>query len=466
MKPLDLTQALSRRNVLKLAGGCAAMTAGSVLSTITGLKLTKSAWAAAPTPPADDYKALVCIYLFGGNDSFNMLVPQETEEYQDYTEARQEMALDSDDLLPISDQSGRKFGLHPAMSDLKDIYTDGDLAFVSNVGALVRPTTLDDYERNLALPVGLFSHPDQARHWQTSIPESRTGVTGWAGRMADILNDDCNDNANIAMNIAIDSTNLFETGTSVVPYVIKAKKLAGYQKTGSALNRIYTRATDEMLSTRYPNVMEQAFADVKRGSIDAAISYASAVGGVYLDTPFPNTQLGEQMELISRTIAARETLGQRRQVYFALVGGWDFHDEVLNAQTSLLTQVNDAFAAFNSAMKEMGVHDKVTTFTASDFGRTLSSNGNGTDHAWGGNQMIMGGAVQNGIFGQYPGSLRDDSLNIGRGRLLPTTSVDEFNAELAMWFGIENDNNLEAILPNIRRFYGAGTSAGPLGFMG
>lgn len=464
MKHPFLSRALSRRNVLKLAGGCAAMTAGPVLSTISGLNLTKSAWAAAPTTDSEDFKALVCVYLFGGNDSFNMLVPCESAEYADYQTVRGELALAKEDLLAISDESGRSFGLHPSMAGMQSLYNDGDVAFVSNVGALVRPTTKEDVERNLDLPLGLFSHPDQARHWQTSIPESRVGSTGWAGRMADILTDTVNDNLHIAMNIAIDSVNLFQTGRNVVPYVVEAKKLSGYNGI-SAVDRIYSQATDAMLANPRGNVMERAFAAVKRGSIDAAISYADAIDGISLQTEFPETKLGEQLELVARTISARQTLGQRRQVYFALVQGWDFHDEVLNAQQKQLQTVNDALVAFNSAMHELSVHDKVTTFTASDFGRTLTSNGNGTDHAWGGNQMIMGGAVNGGMFGQYPLSLRDDNLDIGRGRLLPTTSVDEFNAELAMWFGIENDNNLEAILPNIRRFYGAGSATGPLGFL-
>ena len=464
MKFPSLSHALSRRNVLKLAGGCSAMTAGSVVSAISGLSLTKSALAAGPTSNTEDYKALVCVYLFGGNDSFNMLVPQEDDEFADYEEVRGEIGLARDSLLEISDQTGRKFGLHPSMPGIQTLFNQGDIAFVSNVGALVRPTTKADYERNLALPLGLFSHPDQARHWQTSIPESRVGTTGWAGRMADILTDSVNDNPHIAMNIAIDSVNLFQTGRTVVPYVVEAKKLGGYGET-SAIDRIYTQATDSMLANARGNVMERAFSSIKRGSIDAAISYANAIDGIALDTVFPETHFGGQMQLVARTIAARQTLGQRRQVFFALVQGWDFHDEVLNAQAKQLQTVNDTLVAFNAAMTELGVHDQVTTFTASDFGRTLTSNGNGTDHAWGGNQLIMGGAVNGGLFGQYPQSLRDDNLNIGRGRLLPTTSVDEFNAELAMWLGVQNDNNLEAILPNIRRFYASGLTERPLGFL-
>jgi uncharacterized protein (DUF1501 family) len=453
---------LSRRHALKLAGGCAAMSAAPVLSTLTGLRATNAAWAANPTAN-NDYKALVCIYLFGGNDSFNMLVPMEDSEHADYQQVRGNLALDKEDLLPITDQSGRKFGLHPSMPDIQNLYNNGDAAFVANIGTLVRPTTKSDFNLGLHLPKGLFSHPDQTRHWQTSVPQTRAERSGWAGRMADILNDTVNDNPAIGMNIAIDQMNLLQTGRQVLPYVVRPERLAGYGKT-SRMNQIYTSVTDQLLARSYGNAMEQQFANIKRSAIDAASNYSDAVDSVQLQTQFPSTQLGGQLQLAAETIAARDNLNHRRQVFFALVGGWDFHDEVINAQAGLLQQVNDGIASFQAAMAELGTTDCVTTFTASDFGRTLTSNGNGTDHAWGGNVFAVGGDLNGGnIFGDYPGSLIDDNLDIGRRRLLPTTSVDEYSAELAMWFGVENDNNLEAILPNIRTFYGGGATAGPLG---
>ena len=437
------------------------MSAAPVLSTLTGLRLTNTAWAANPTPD-DDYKALVCIYLFGGNDSFNMVVPCEADEYADYSALRGNHALAKEDLLPITDQEGRKFGLHPAMPAIQQLYNDGDAAFVSNIGTLVRPTTISDYNQGLHLPKGLFSHPDQTRHWQTSVPQTRAERSGWAGRMADMLNDTVNDHPSIGMNIAIDDMNLLQTGRQILPYVVKPQRLKGYGGSSTA-GQIYTQVTDQLLSRSYGNALEQQFANLKRSAIDAAVDYSAAVDSVSLTTQFPNTLLGGHLQTVAETIAARDTLQQKRQVFFALLGGWDFHDEVIEAQNGLLTELNDGIAAFQQAMTELGTTDQVTTFTASDFGRTLSSNGNGTDHAWGGNVFLCGGAVNGGrMAGDYP-MLRDDNLNIGRGRLLPTTSVDEYNAELAMWFGVQNDSNLEAILPNIRRFYGAGQSAGPLG---
>ncbi|MFK7819710.1 MAG: DUF1501 domain-containing protein [Planctomycetaceae bacterium] len=453
---------LSRRHALKLAGGCAAMSAAPVISTLTGLRATNAAWAANPTPD-NDYKALVCIYLFGGNDSFNMLVPLEDGEHGDYQQVRGNLALNKDDLLPISDQSGRKFGLHPSMPDIQSLYNDGDAAFVANIGTLVRPTSKADFNQGLHLPKGLFSHPDQTRHWQTSVPQTRAERSGWAGRMADILNDAVNDNPAIGMNIAIDQMNLLQTGRQLLPYVVRPQRLAGYDKQ-KPFSKIYTSVTDQLLARSYGNAMEQQYANLKRSAIDAASNYSAAVDSVQLQTQFPSTQLGGQLQLAAETIAARDSLNHKRQVFFALVGGWDFHDEVINAQASLLREVNDAIASFQTAMGELGTTDCVATFTASDFGRTLTSNGNGTDHAWGGNVFTVGGALNGGnIFGDYPSSLLDDALDIGRRRLLPTTSVDEYSAELAMWFGIENDNNLEAILPNIRTFYAQGSSTGPLG---
>jgi uncharacterized protein (DUF1501 family) len=415
----------------------------------------------------------VCLFFFGGIDSYNVLTPYDDAEYDAYSTIRTNLAIPKEDLIPITDPGGRQFGLHPGMAPIAGLYESGKATFVANVGSLIEPTDKADYTAKRSLPLGMFSHSDFIQHWQTSVPQSRSQVTGWAGRMADMLTDTSNDNPNISMNIALNSLNILQTGSTVSPYVIDsggATTLYGYShSTGNVANKIYTQATDGLLSQTYNDLLEQAFSDRRRGSIDGAASFNSAVSGVELQTPFPDSGLGNQFKMVAKAIAARKTLGQTRQIFFVSVGGWDHHDGLITKQEGMLPMVSSAMRAFYDATEELKIASDVTTFTASDFGRTLSSNGDGSDHAWGGNQMVMGGSVNGAkpsqIYGQYPLTLEpDNDLDVGRGRLIPSTSVDEYNAELACWFGIPNDASLEGVLPNVRNFFPAG-GATPLGFL-
>lgn len=415
------------------------------------------------------YKALVCVFQRGGNDSFNMLTPYEPGEYADYATVRGSLALPSEALLPISGSDGRRYGIHPGMPEVRDLYQAGKLAFLANVGSLIAPTDRTSYESEEKLPEGLFSHSDQQRHWQTSVPQSRTQITGWAGRMADALTDQVNNNPTISMNLALDGTNILQTGDRVVPYVVRstgAAELAGYNRTNT-LDRILTRTNDSLLEQTYSDLLKRTHADIRRNSIDAAIEFSQATDAVPLTTPFPATSLGKQLEMVARTIGAREALGQTRQIYFVARGGWDHHDALLSRQAEKLPELSTSLAAFHDATVELGVANDVALFSVSDFGRTLSSNGNGSDHAWGGNHIIMGGDVRGGdVYGAYPESLAlGNPLDVGRGRLIPTTSSDEYSAELALWFGIPNDGTLETVLPNVRNFLASGSPSSPLGFM-
>ena len=458
---------LSRRDFLRASGGCAALTSTSILSTLLNLHLTRSA-AAAQT--VSGYKALVCLFQHGGNDSFNMLVPTDPGAYADYQTARGNLALAKGDLLQISDRrDGRKYGLHPGMAALHQLYQDRNLAFVANVGTLVEPITRSSYDTAM-LPLGLFSHSDQQRHWQTSVPQSRTQITGWCGRMADMLSDTTNSNPVVSMNIALEHLNILQTGDGVIPYVIDgasgAELLAGYGNS-NPIDRIMTRATDSLLEQKYSDLLQVTHAQMRRQAIDAAVDFNEAIGSVNLNTTFPDTQMGRAFYQAARTIGAREVLGQQRQVLFVERGGWDHHDGVLTRQAAMLPEIAEAMKAFYDATVELGVSRDVVTFSISDFGRTLTTNGNGSDHAWGGNHIVMGEAVDGGrIHGDYPESLAPgNKLDIGRGRLIPTTSADEYNAELALWFGIENDHTLETILPNLRNFYPAFETSPPVGFV-
>lgn len=453
----------------------------STMGALVNLGVTKSALAAVG--PFNDYKAMVCVFFLGGMDSFNLLVPDSSDStaYADYLSVRGGLpsngglALGVGEMLPLLDQnSGRTFAVPSNMSPLAELYDQGNLAFLANVGTLVEPTSYDQYKARANLPLGLFSHSDGQRAWQTAYPQTRAQISGWAGRVADILSDSVNGNPAVSMNIAMDSTNILQTGNLTSPYIISsngATELNGYFGSG-ARDRILQRATDGLLPQVYGDLLEATYATMSLTAIDGAIQYNDATENISLNTIFPSSSFGRKMERIARSIGAQATLGQDRQIFYVGVGGWDYHSEILNAGDSRLTDVAVTLKAFYEALAELQMTDNVTTFTVSDFARTLSSNGNGSDHAWGANMMVMGGGVRGAaVYGHYPQSLLNPlgpdggQLDVGRGRLIPTTSVDEYCAELAMWLGIPNDANLEQILPNIRNFFPAGGTSGPLGFM-
>ena len=463
-------KALSRRRFLGQAS-CAAVGSASLFSTLLNLGATNSA-AGYHASGNDDYKALVCLFLGGGNDSFNMLIPRGNQEYNEYKTIRADLALAQDTLLPITPASsnGREFGLHPTIPEVKQLFDEGSLCFMANVGTLVEPTTLKTYESGLAkLPLGLYSHSDQIMHWQTALPDQRS-ATGWGGRMADLLYS-MNNNDKISMNISLSGSNVFQAGRNTVEYSIEPKSgstgIEGYGPgQEDVFNQLRTAAIESMLDLQYQNLFEQTFVNITRRALAAHEQFSSAIAGVSpFTTTFSTNNISRSFHMIAKTIAARQALGMKRQTFFVLFDGWDHHDEVLKTQAKMLPIVSKALFEFYSALKEMGMQNNVTTFTASDFGRTLTSNGRGSDHAWGGNQIVMGGAVKGGdIYGTYPSLYANNPLDTGRGRLIPTTSVDEFFAEMALWYGVQA-SDLNRVLPNIGRFYSTDSTSMPVGFM-
>ena len=459
----------SRRRFIQ---SCCAMATGSITSSILQLQLTQQLLAQTG---GTDYKALVCLFLDGGNDSHNMLVPYEQTEYDDYFSIRLDpnqggLALSRDSLLPITTSGGRSFGMHPAMTGLKQLYDQGDVAFVANVGSLVEPTDYSDYQSNNNLPLGLFSHADLTRHWQTGLPQSRAAATGWGGRAADILTDPADRDDPIPLAISLDQVNRFQSAVYANPYVVTAYEGAvEYDAFESnwAPDVLVRTAMEEIFARNDTNLLRQTYQDLTRQSIEAASQYNQATSSVTFNTEFPQSYLARQLERIARTIAAAPTLGHSRQTFFVSYGGWDHHNDLLGPQNNMLGQVSAALSAFHACLSELGLNDSVTTFTASDFGRTLAGNGQGSDHGWGGNQMVMGGSVSGGdVYGEYPLSLATGNpLDLGRGRLIPTMSVDEYAAELVMWMGIGNNSDLETVLPNIRNFYATGSTDSPVGFL-
>lgn len=463
--------ALSRRKFIGQMS-CAAVTATPMISTLLNLTMTNTV-AGAGLPhngtAAGDYKALVCLMLAGGNDSFNMLVPRGATEHAEYAATRSNLALARDGLAALQGtHQGKEFGLHPGMADMATLYNQGDLALVANVGTLVEPTTLAAYENgSVRLPEGLFSHSDQIMHWQTSVPDSRS-AKGWGGRVADILNP-LNRASRISMNISLAGVNMFQRGNETVSYAINSAGNGSveplvYPDDNPTVAAIARTCVRNRLDAQYKNLFQQSFATLTAGAMDASQDFASAVGGQQLTTVFSANELSQDFRMVARTIAAREALGARRQTFFLLMGGYDHHNELLRSQAGMLPVVNNALKEFDAAMRELGVHDHVTTFTVSDFARTLTSNGRGTDHAWGGNHLVMGGAVNGGrIYGAYPDLGLGSALDTGRGCLIPTTSTDEYFAELALWFGVD-PSQLGLIFPNLSRFYTSGGQP-PLGLL-
>jgi uncharacterized protein (DUF1501 family) len=464
--PIDHDESITRRSFLR-GLGCAALSATPLLGTLVNLGSATSA-AAQGLPDGDDYRALVCILLAGGNDSFNMVVPREPDEYADYLAARSDLALDHDSLLTIRPRSlDRDFGFHPEMSEAQALFEAGRLAVLNNVGTLVEPVTLAGVESGAArLPLGLYSHSDQIRQWQTSVPDSRE-ATGWGGRVADLMSG-FNDNQQISMGISLSGTNDFQAGVTSREYSITPEGSTGIFGFGETDPLLVIRETAirSMVDREYQNLLERTFASsLQSASRNHEIFSAAIESAPSLATPFSAAPLSQSLRMIAETIAVRETLGMRRQTFFVLVGGWDHHDEVLATQAPMLAGVSAALSEFDAALGELAIRDEVTTFTISDFGRTLSSNGRGSDHGWGGNQLVMGGAVAGGDFyGTPPPLFPGNDLDTGRGRLIPTLSTDEVFAELAMWFGVA-PGDLDSVLPNIRRFAQPSAANPPVGFL-
>lgn len=465
---------------------CASMTSGSISATLLQMQLTRQLLAQGSNSGSGSgsnpgsgsgsggFKALVCLFLDGGNDSFNMLVPYETNEYADYLSIRQEpslggLALSKDSLLPILTPGGRSFGLHPAMSEMKSLYDAGDLAFVANVGSLLQPTDIADYQNRVDLPLGLFSHSDLQRHWQTSMPQSRSAATGWGGRVADLLTDPSKRDDPIAMSMSVDRVNVFQAAEYANPYVISASGATEFEayRSNWAPDLIFRGAFDQMLDRTESDLVRRSYSALTQQSIEAATLYNEATQAVTFETVFPSSYFGRQMERIARTIASAGSLEHQQQLFFVSSGGWDHHAGLLGPQNTMLGEVSAALGAFQTCLAELGLDDDVVTFSASDFGRTLAGNGQGSDHGWGGNQFVIGGPVAGGnVYGDYPLSLAEGNpLDVGRGRLIPTTSVDEYAAELLLWMGIANNADMEIVLPNIRNFYASNASSAPLGFI-
>lgn len=403
--------------------------------------------------PFTDYRALVCVFLFGGNDSFSMLVPRSDPEYNAYAASRQNLSIAQANLLAINplNPDGAQYGVHPSMPEIGALFEQEHAAFVANVGPLIQPTTKLQYqEESVSLPPHLFSHNDQQGQWQSLRGRTLTD-TGWAGRMADLIRLNVA-SQQLTTNVSLAGNSMFLSGDETVPYTMGPTGPLAFTGFG-AMSGAQRRAFESIIGAPYDSVYARSFAEIQRRAVGAADKVTATIAQAQtLTTPFPASPLGQQLQTVARLIAVRDSLAMQRQVFFVSTGGFDSHDEQLVNQPNLLANVSACLSAFYAATVELGVANAVTTFTQSDFGRTLTSNGDGTDHAWGGVQIVVGQSVLGRrIFGRYPSLVLDGPDDVGGGRMIPAVSADQYAATLARWFGIA-ETDLSRVAPNLGNF--------------
>jgi uncharacterized protein (DUF1501 family) len=460
----------TRRLVLQRAMQLGAM------GVATPLAINLAAFSEAAAFDNTDYKALVCVFLYGGNDYANTVVPYDATNYALYHQiraggpgelqagialARADLAATA--LTPNNGQTltdNLQYALAPQLAGLKGLWDQGKLAVQLNVGPLIQPTSINQYrDTNRVLnplPPKLFSHNDQQSIWQSNGSEGST--IGWGGRLGDLA---MSSNASNSLLTCISAAGnaVFVAGNDALQYQISPGGAISIRGIDPALTNwaAMRNALNSLITRTSTNVMENEYAAVTRRSIAMEGVVNSALAGVALSGPTDalfgtGNPLANQLKIVARIIGARAALGTRRQVFFVSLGGFDNHNLLMQDHPRLLQRINDALVAFHAATVELGVESKVTTFTASDFGRTLASNADGSDHGWGSHQFVMGGAVAGGRFyGTAPHVSIQTDDQVGQGRLLPTTSVDEFASTLALWFGC-SPTEVQGILPNIGNF--------------
>ncbi|QDZ08335.1 DUF1501 domain-containing protein [Sphingomonas panacisoli] len=444
----------SRRAFLKR--GAALGLAGVATPFVTSLAAIGEAAAAVTA----DYKALVCVFLYGGNDYANTLPPYDQASYNLYQAARSNIALDRATLAATllnpatALPGGRQYALAPTMASLMPLFNAGKLAVALNVGTLVQPTTKAQYNANsVKLPPKLFSHNDQQSYFQASNPEGAT--TGWGGRIGDLFQSGNGSSTLTCINTSGNAVYL--TGSSAVQYAVGT---GGPIALINNSNTLYSSATamstlKSMITGPSTNILANEHAKVTKRALDTYTQLSGALTSApAANFPlFPTgNSLADQLKMVARMISVSSELGAKRQVFFVSLGGFDMHDFLVRDHGPLMGRVADAMKAFYDTTAALGVADKVTTFTASDFGRTLQSNDDGSDHGWGSMHFVMGGAV-NGqkFYGTPPAVGNGTPDDVGQGRLLPTISVDQYAATLASWFGVTS-GQMTTVLPNMGNY--------------
>jgi uncharacterized protein (DUF1501 family) len=458
----------SRRQFMKTASYAAmtGVTASPMLHSMRALAAMTSHAAAAPS----DYRAIVCVFLSGGNDGHGTLIATDSDSFTAFTQARnqaQGLAYPLNELLPVApvtSQSGRTFGLNPNLVGIQNLFNAGRAAFVANVGTLITPVSKSQWNSGQAdLPRSLFSHFDQTNAWESIAADGAN--RGWGGRMADLF-ESMNSNASFTC-ISTSGTSLFLSGQTAFQLRVSA---AGALQADGLANPLFgsaagSAALQSIISADDTNLFAKEYAVVVRRSLEAQKALAAAMApagptGVpnptqYLDPTtgmLANNQLASSLQTVARVIAGRTALGVSRQVFFVQLGGFDTHDTQAKRHATLLSQLGAAFEYFDQLMVTAGLSGQVTMFTASDFGRTLTANSDGTDHGWGSHHIVAGGGVagQN-IYGEYPVIGSNQANDVGAGRLIPTTAVEQYGGTLGRWMGL-SDSQVREVFPNFANF--------------
>lgn len=438
----------TRRQALKTLG----LAASVGVPMLTPMIATGSA--AAQT--AEDYKALVCINLFGGNDQSNTVIPRSGAAYTAYQNARPTLAVSSASILPVSPTgfAGPELGFSPSLPGLRTLFEQGRCAVLANVGTLVEPVTRDQYRAGTKrVPRQLFSHSDQSTLWEAG-PSDRTSQSGWLGRIGDLTADTFNAGSQVSLTMSIAGTTLILAGDQTIQYQISSGGVSRVQNT----NSLYSSAPGgaalrQLLTKQGTNTFENALTTISaRAMSNAALVESATSGQTPLTTTFPGTGLGAQARMVARMIGARKALSHKRQIFAISMGGFDTHGELVKDHAARLAELDGAMSALYAATVEMDVASNVTSFTTSEFGRALQHNGRGSDHGWGGHHLIVGGAVQGRrVYGSWPTVALGGAEDAGNGALVPTTSIDEYGATLARWFGASTAQ-LSTVMPNLSRF--------------
>lgn len=463
----------SRRQFLK--NGAAALSASSVGTVLSSM----SSFNALAQSNEDDYKAIVCIFLFGGMDCHDVVLPFDQASWDSYAQIRQSFlnvqgnTRTRSNLLPLNPVNAnafgnRQFALPPEMPNIKSLFDNGNAAIIGNVGPLIEPVSKSQFDQDgVRLPPRLFSHNDQQATWQASSPEG--AQFGWGGLFADAALAANPNNAKEFTTITSSGNELFLTGRNAQPYQISTQGAASVNvlewlrefedsaQGQSLLNQVTGHFEAKSFTSN--NLLQQDVATILANAYAANEKYnQTQLSAPTLSTQFPATPLGTQLRAVANTISTRTQLQVNRQVFLVGIGGFDTHSQQAQDLPQLLAQLDTGVAAFYQALQELNLTNQVTTFTASDFGRTLAVNGDGTDHGWGGHHFVVGGAVQgNHIYGTIPPASFNHEWDAGGGRLIPSVAVEQLAAPLGRWFGL-NDAELNSALPNLVNFPDGGVA--------
>jgi len=438
---------ISRRTLLRLgATSLGILGAGGKLSRLGRLN-------AQVVTPLNDYKAMVCVFLFGGDDGNNLIIPIQTalQNYSTYFGVRgSTLGIPSGTLAQVTAASGDVYGLHPSLKPLQTMYSQKQIAFVANVGTLLNPVDKKTYQQgNAVVPMNLFSHSDQQQQWQTT-PGARTG---WGGRAADILQA-INGPTPFPTGVSTSGNSLFLTGQNTSPATVTNGGLGLDGSDGSDASVARDNAFQQILTFDTGMSLIQAANGLTAAGIQAGKELNAALSNVVLQTVFPQSGLGSQLAQVAQIMKVRATLGVNRQIFFVSQGGYDTHTDQIPQQASLFADLAASMSAFYQATVELGLANQVVTFTESDFGRTCQpSTGAGSDHAWGSHHIVMGASLKAAdVYGKFPLIALDGPDDVtGRGVWLPSTSLDQYGATIASWFGVP-DGSLTTVFPNFANF--------------